>query len=410
MKKNARLPVALLILAPAAGCGALAPSAGSSATSLGDAGNGVAASDAAGSAVSTLAAPPTVAGLSGCGLIAPPIDCGRYAARCDVATPIAGGADRVDVDRFAITTTDVVFRATIPGKCPPAIYRASKNGGYAHFVAAAPELLALEADDDAIYIAEPTDDAYSVAVSALSGTERSAVGTVHGNPAWNTYWQVGLTRTLGGVVEYDPLGPSRPSFWLVKREGLAALATDVAGASLGSVPAFDGETLFFSWSDPVFISSDNAAYDTRLVGIHADGGSPVAVGEGACTRIWPSVALSGGEVIFVTEDASNAWGIARAPKNGGPSMQLVAPQKEAILALVADDRDVFFVHSVGTGSTIESIPVGGGPVRTVWRGDVEPQDLRADGDSLYFLLPAHGGGEIPRPGSLVVRVAKSGMP
>jgi hypothetical protein len=346
---------------------------------------------------------------------APP-DCGAYAATCAGAVPIAGGGDVTRATGLALDAKFAYWFAATPahGGCNGVIYRSPRAGGPATRFAYAPSQMGFEVDDKALYVLERPSGAYEIRAFDTTTGVATHLGPIAA-PSSDTYK---IASTPAGVVAYS-WSAWAPSFLRVATQGITAIATEVGpDGYLGSVPSFDGQSLFFSWSPPL----ESSDVDT-VVGVPVGGTITTELGKGATTRQWPSVVASGADVFFVTGDPSTVFGevpypmgVSRVAKTGGAPAVLVQPGSVMIDQLVVDATDVYFsVSALLTDSlsyAIQSVPRAGGPLRTVWKSDKRPDSLREDGDSLYFSLQASEIVEIPDgtdlgPGGFVVRVPKS---
>lgn len=340
-----------------------------------------------------------------------PTSCDPVADACGNATPIAGASDGF-IREVALTADHVWFLASrladpqdFSSGCPEALYRVPKRGGEAQWVRWVPDLVAFEADDDAVYLVERTDDDYTMRVKALVDGVETLIGETHGMPRENTYWTTSLTRTRAGVLTYDALGPIHPSFDLLSPTELTALASAVEGGSLGSAPAFDGERLFFVWSDS-FVDPNDDAIDRTLVGLA--GGVSTTLADGALARIMPSVAVDDTDVFFVIGDPSilSSMSVARVAKTGGPVTPLFPLIDDYIdQVLVGDDADVYYRMPIGD---IFAVSKSGGAPRHVWHSDwgYSGDAVHMDAHHLYFDVRASGG-DIPQPGrDFIVRVPR----
>jgi hypothetical protein len=347
-----------------------------------------------------------------CPTLPAPADCGEFASSCGDAVPLAGGG-QVFLQGSAVTADAVWFIVNASEGCSGVLYRVPKAGGDAHPVRATSRLVGFEADDDVVYVVEATDDPYTVKVSALSGQAAALIGEIHGDPAQDypyTTTGLALTRTRAGVVTYDPLGPTLPSFSLLTPTGVTLLASKVAGASLGSAPAYDGQTLFFSWAG-TSLSPDSAALDRLLVGLSS--GTWATLGHDAEARQLPTVAVDADSVYFATGDpsrvasdpSSGLQGISRVAKSGGPVTVLLPPGNFTPDQVVVDDSDVYFSQYEGESESIFAVPKSGGPLRHVWEGSLA-WPLHVDAQNLYLSLGAPQG-DVPQPGrDFIVRVPK----
>lgn len=327
-----------------------------------------------------------------------PTSCDNEPAACGNATPIAWAPDGM-VEESALTADDVWFTAWRFG-CPGGLYRVSKRGGDAAWVRAIGDVVDFEADDEAVYLVERTEDMFTMRVSALVDGVETVIGETHGDPAVHSYFHTALTRTRAGVVTYWA-GASLPSFSRLSPTGLTALATAVEGATLGSAPAYDGERLFFTWSDDPF-DADGGPLLRKLVGL--SGGTWTELADDATARDRRTVAVDAEHIYFATGDPSTLAGmsVARIAKSGGPPTPLFPPRDAYVDEVLLDDDEVFFGESP---QDLFAVAKAGGEPRHVWHGH-ERGRVHHDETDLYFAVEGVWQ-EIPEPGrSFIVRVAK----
>lgn len=338
-----------------------------------------------------------------------PTSCDPIAEACGDATAIAGASDAY-VYRTALTAADVWFLGSRAG-CPQALYRVSKRGGDAQWIREVSYLVDFEGDDTALYLVEQTEDPLTMKVSARVDDEETVIGETQ-HTSGNTYWNTALTRTLAGVVAYDDLGPTLPSFSHVTPTGLVLLAHAVEGEYLGSAPAYDGERLFFTWNDPPFDEDGSGPLHRALVSLAGD--TQTVLAGDASTRIDPSVAVDADFVYFATGDPSNVSGVQPAPMNvsrvaktGGPVTPLFPPMDIGIDQVLVDGDEVFFHQAP---ADIFAVPKTGGTPRHVWHGvEDERRGMHLDAHDLYFSVTVPQG-DISLPGHhFVVRVARTAV-
>lgn len=348
--------------------------------------------------------------------IAPPADCGEYADACAGALPIAGGGDTTRARDVALDATFVYWFASEPvfGGCGGVIYRTPRAGGPATRFANAPDQQGFEVDDAALYVLERPVEPWEVRAFDTSTGIATALGPIAA-PSTDTYK---IASTPAGVVAFS-WGAWLPSFFRVGATGITAIATEVGpNGYLGSVPSFDGASLFYSMSPPQAFEEVST-----LVGVAAGSAAATELGVEAATRQWPSVVASGADVFFVTGDPLVAFGevphpmgISRVAKTGGATTVLVPPGAVMIDQLVVDATDVYFSVSPllpgGASYAIQAVSRTGGEVRTVWSSSTHPDSLRQDGGALYFALALGKQEPIPDgigdgPGGFVVRVEKT---
>ncbi|MFT3776639.1 MAG: hypothetical protein QM820_65710 [Minicystis sp.] len=352
---------------------------------------------------------------SACPEILPaPQGCGEFADWCGNATPLAAGGDLTVVSGAVLTTSHVWFVAGYSdlGPCKGFFYRVPKDGGDAQQMFATDDISDIEADGDTLYLVERTDDYDTRSISVIVGDQRQKLGEIHNDPSFNTYFDVALALTPGGIVTYDPMGPKKASFFHVTLAGLTPIPADMPDAYLGSVPAYDGKDLFLSISDSPFVSTDGALWHMTLARISAS--APVSLSTNAEERVRPTVAIDADSVFFATGDPSNVdagMGISRVAKTGGAATPLFPPGTVWIDQVLLDDTDVYFRgwdHEPAVAG-IWAVPKAGGPLRHVWTGrDLPTSSLWMDAQNLYFSVDGRkNAGEITGPGGFVVRVAKS---
>jgi hypothetical protein len=341
-----------------------------------------------------------------------PNDCGDLPEVCGGATPIAGGPTVVSVQSPALTRDHVWFRLGTTAGCSATLYRVAKSGGDAHRDRSTVTTVDFEADDDAVYFVDKTDDPYTMRVSARVDGVETVLGETHGDPRFNTYFSTFLTRTLAGVVTYDSGGAKHPPFALLTPTALTVVGFEMDEVYLGSDPAYDGQHLFYSLADPPFDDDeDHVNIDEQLIA--RANGSSVVLAENATARHLPTVAVDGEYVYFATGDPSKhgqppAMGISRIAKSGGPATPLFPSTDQFIDKVLVDDTRVYF-HLAP--HDIYAVEKSGGTPWHVWHGalNVESARIQQDADNLYFAVDA-GGGDIPAPGrEFIVRVAKDAV-
>lgn len=328
-----------------------------------------------------------------------PEDCGPIGDACGGATPIAGGGP-VFVRGTALTRDDVWFlvQHSVPG-CGEALYRAAKRGGDAHRVHVVDPLFDFEADDDAVYLLQPTDDTFTLRLSAVVDGSVSVIGELLGDPRRSSSWYASLARTRSGVITYSEVGPKYPGSARLTPTGLALLPA-VDGPYLGSAPAHDGEQLFFSWSD------SDGPQNRQLVAL--TGESTIVLAENATARGESTVAVDAEYVYFATGDPSGfeGTGLARVARSGGPVTTLVPQADGFVDQVLVDDAEVYF-HRAPVG--IFAVAKTGGTPRHIWHSpyDLQGERIHLDAEHLYFAVEEPVG-DIPIAGrSWVVRVAKN---
>ncbi|APR79747.1 Hypothetical protein A7982_05094 [Minicystis rosea] len=350
--------------------------------------------------------------------LAPPADCGDFAEACAGAIPIAGGGDTTYALSLTLDATHVYWYGSHGGLgvCGDIIYRTPKSGGPSARFAAAPGPQSFEVDDTALYVVEVGEKQALRAVDIGTGavTHLGPIDPDGTDP--DTYAApYGITRTPGGVLVYGS-GQWTPSFFRAAPAGVTPIATNVgAKGYLGSVPSFDGASLFFSWTPTEWDG------ERPLVRVGAGSTATTELAPSATSRLWPSVVVSDADVFFITGDPTVAFGnvehpmgISRVAKTGGAPTILVPPGPVMIDQLLVDATDIYFSSSPllpgGPPYSIQSVPRNGGTVRTVWSSNTHPDSLRQDADTLYFALPVtKNDSEVTGtgPGGLVVKVAKS---
>jgi hypothetical protein len=363
---------------------------------------------------STGAAPTTTAGDTDTGgdtppadcpvTVPPPVDCGPVPELCGNGTPIAGGP-AFFVSGAALTRDHVWFQLSTTG-CPVSLYRAPTSGGDAHWVRPAADMIDYEADDDALYLVERTDDPFTLRVHAWVDGVETVLGETHGDPRFNSYFTTFLARTFAGVVTYDSGGAEQPPFAHLTPTALTVVAFEVHDESLGSEPEYDGERIFHTVSDPTFDDEEgHVSVHGQLVGV--TGETATVLAEGATARQWPSLAADADHIYFTTGDPSElAMGLARVARTGGPVTPLLSTADIVIDKVLVDDTHVYF-HEATEG--FFAVEKAGGTPRHLWFGKygIANTQIQQDADNLYFSVGAPGG-DIPSPGrEFVVRVAKS---
>lgn len=342
--------------------------------------------------------------------IAAPVDCGAFAEACGNATPIAAGANITFASGVAVNATDVYWnaRSTDLAPCGGYIYRTPRTGGPSKQFAPTPLLHAFEVDDTTLYV---VNEGNPILGFSTKDGGFNPIGAIDKGPSMDSY---GLTKTPGGVVAFGDLGPFQPSFFRVTSDDVPPIAVGVgAQGYLGSVPAFDGASLFFSWM-PEMTNNDRP-----LMRAEAGSSATTTLVPSATARMWPSVVVTGDSVVFITGDPqvdfgkiTYPMGISRVSKAGGAPTVLLPADTLDIDQLLVDGTDVYFsASSLVTwppGYRIQAVPLAGGTPRTVWTGTVHPDSLRLDSGSLYFALRvSQDQGEITGPGGLIVTVQAS---
>lgn len=409
-------PFALLAALGASACSGEAPqpsTSTSSTTSTGAGGGAATGGTATGGAATGGAggALPT-----GCPETLPaPQDCGEFADWCGNATPIAAGGELTFATGSVPTTSHVWFAAAYSnlGPCSGFFYRVPKGGGDAQRMLATDRIIAFEAEDDALYLVERTDDPSAVSIGVLVGDQRQTLGEIHGKPGWNGSYEVALAPTPGGIVTYDR-GSKNSSLSKVTLGGLTPIPADMPEGYLGSLPAYDGQHLFLTISDSPYISTNGALWDRSLVRVSAS--APVLLGTNAHAEAeLQIVAVDADSVFFVTGGPSNAdgpMGISRVAKTGGAATPLFPPGTISIISQVlVDDTDVYF-RGIAPGLAlggIWAVSKAGGSVRRIWGGkNIPTSNVRMDAQNLYFSVDGRKNkGEITGPGGTIVRIAKS---
>lgn len=332
-----------------------------------------------------------------------PVDCGEVPEACGGAMPIAGGPG-LFVSGSAVSGEHVWFLAAYES-CPTAFYRAPRGGGAAQWVRELGLMVDYAGDDDAVYFVEQTGDPYTMQLSAWVDGVETVLGETHGDPRFNSYFATYLTRTRAGVVTYDSGGPMNPPFALLTPTAMTVVGHEGDEAYLGSEPAYDGQRLFYSLSDPKFDDEEgHVSVDRRLVA-RMDGAS-VVLAENASARGEPTVVVDEQHVYFATGSPSEqSMGISRVAKSGGAATPLFVSADLAILKLLVDDTHVYYYEGQ---RDIYAVEKSGGAPRHVWHGGAEvvSRRIQQDADSLYVSVSA-AGGDVPVPGrEFVVRVAK----
>lgn len=338
--------------------------------------------------------PPTIPG---------PVDCGEVPEACGGATPIAGGPG-LFVSGSAVSGEHVWFLAS-HDSCPTAFYRAPRGGGEAQWVRELGHMVDYAGDDDAVYFSGQTEDPYTMRLSAWVDGVETVLGETHGDPRFNSYFATFLTRTRAGVVTYDSGGPMNPPFVFLTPTAMTVVGHEGDEAYLGSEPAYDGQRVFYSLSDPKFDDEPgHVSVDRKLVA-RMDGAS-VVLAEDANARGWPTVAVDDEYVYFATGEPSElAMGLSRVAKAGGAATPLIASADVAIDKVIVDETHVYY-HQLPYD--IYAVEKSGGAPRHVWHGGAEvvSRRIQQDADSLYVSVSA-AGGDVPLPGrEFVVRVAK----
>lgn len=332
-----------------------------------------------------------------------PIDCGAVPEACGGATPIAGGPG-LFVQGSALTHDHVWFHLFVPTNCPAALYRAPKVGGDAQRMRPTQQMIDFESDDDAVYFVDRTEDPYTLRLRAwVDGTE-IVLGDTHGDPRYNVYFLTFLSRSRGGVVTFTSGGPKNPPFHHLTPAALTLVGFEADDVYLGSEPAYDGEHVFYTLSDPAFDDEPgHISVDGQLV-VHIDGASVVLAG-GATTRGEPTVAVDAEYVYFAT--GAPGRGISRISRAGGMAVELFAERDDGAIDKVLVDETHVYYHHAPHG--IYAVEKSGGAPRHVWHGEhnVLSARIQQDVDHLYFSVDSSGG-DIPEPGrDFVVRVAKA---
>lgn len=409
-----RLPTSTLLLGISitASCGPSAP-AGTAATDSGSTGD---ASGTTGDASGTTRSSGSSGGGSSGGGSSgvPPADpcqdplpaptsCESAPEACGGATPIAWAPDGT-VQGTALTERDVWFLA-FRASCPAGLYRVSKRGGDAEWVRSAVDVVDFEADDHALYLVERTPDPTTMKLIARVDGDETALGVTQGDPRVNTYFGTTLTRTYAGVVPYWP-DTGGPGFSHLSPTTLTPLGTAKDGAWLGSAPAYDGERVFFTWSDDPF-DGDGGPLLRKLVAFSGDAWTDLA--DNAAAREQTTVAVDATHVYFATGDPTKLddfqelpMNVSRIAKSGGPVTPLFPAQNVYVDAVLLDDSDVYFGQAP---HDIFAVPKEGGAPRHVWHG-YERGRLHLDASDLYFSVRG-AEDEIPKLGTtFIVRLSK----
>lgn len=340
-----------------------------------------------------------------------PANCDPIPAVCGNATPIAS-APTGYVSSVMLTADHVWFRYSSGiDPCYSGLYRLPKPGGDAEFVRLVDKLVDYEADDEAVYLLEHTDDVYTHTVTALVADDELLLGEVHGDPESNFAWRTRLTRTRAGVVLDESHGDTLPTFSLLTPAGIVLLAAAVEGAILGSRPAHDGQHLYFTWSDPTSDPEPESPLHRRLVRVTGD--LSVILAADASDRGSTSVGVDATHVYFatgnLTDGTPDPMSIARVLTTGGPATPLFPATPLRIDQLFVDDTAVYFRDDP---ADLYAVPHAGGPLRHVWHAELDddnnPLHLHQDATDLYFAVEGPIHADFPIPGeNFIVRIAKA---
>lgn len=275
-----------------------------------------------------------------------PVNCEPIPEVCGDATPIAGAADGY-VSSPVLTAEHVWFRYTGPSEqCYSGFYRVAKRGGDAEFVRTVERLVDLEADDEAVYRIERTDDVTTHTITAL----------------------------------------------------------------IGDAELLHGQRLYFTWSDPTFDPEPESPLHRRLVSVMGDisvlladdasDRQSLSVGVDAA-----HVYFATGDL---TQDTPGPMGISKVLTTGGPATPLFPTSLLRIDQLLVDDTAVYFrddpadLYAVSSsGGALRHVWHG------ELDDNNNALHLHQDDHDLYFGVEGPIHGDVPTPGeNFIVRVAK----
>jgi hypothetical protein len=333
--------------------------------------------------------------------LAMPSDCGADSARCGNAKIIAT-VNAGTLSDFAIDDNFAYWQFHHPmSECKAAIYRSPIGGGSAELFAAV-DSRDLEVHGSTVY----WTDAKSVYAADSLKRTINVLGAVPFADGKLTL----LARSDAGVIAYPANGAWEPVFYRVSPTSLTPIGGITTARYLGSVPQFDGTTLWFSATDRASPSVEH------LQTMNAATGTLESRATNATTRHQRSIVTTDDSVYFTTGDWMSQNGslfkpmaLMRQEKVGRRVEQITNDRTEIIHSIEFADGEIFYVaSSVSSASNeIRAVTMDGKTRRTLWRGAALPQMLRAIGDSVCFNIPPRAGYPEATIGGSVLRVAKA---